>query len=185
MKKYFSTFVGITLPQEIKDKYNLLLDEIRPISRLFDLASRRTPHITLNFFGEANYSDLERIDQKLLKNLESLKNIKLEIKGLDHFSPGSPRVVFLEIKENDELKNAQEELKETFELSEEKEFHPHLTLFRLRSEEAQKDFENNIEKIKEIVNKINWEFEIEKVAIFGVDQDSPRDGQQIIFQHTI
>ena len=184
MRRYFSTFIGIPLPKNILEEYNRLLDEIRPKSKLFDLANRYTPHITLSFFGERSEAELVELDALLEESLESFKDAKIKIAGLDQFSPESPRVVFLEI-DSKELLEPRKLLKEKIPIEEEKEFHPHLTIFRLRSEEAQKEFQKVLPEIEDLVKKIDWQFPVEELAIYGVDKDWPREGQKIIYRHKV
>jgi len=94
-------------------------------------------HLTLKFIGDTMPGQLEQIISVLKEISGSFPVFSFELDGLGYFrSRGVPKVFFIKINENDKLKNLADEinirLEETGFKREERNFHPHLTIARIK-----------------------------------------------------
>jgi len=96
-------------------------------------------HLTLKFLGELSSPQLDEIETALGKAAEGTGSLKITVRGVGVFpNPKNPRVIWLGIDpEDDRLSRLQERIDRGLERlgfqPEEREFHPHLTLGRVRS----------------------------------------------------
>lgn len=143
------TFLAIEIPSEIIEQIIIKRNQLLFDDRV-NWERKEKLHITLKFFGE--------IEEKLLGNI---KNILEEV--VVTFSPviisfsnfgffirdGVPKILYLGISRNNELKKIFHILEARFEKigipKEQRNFNPHLTLLRIKTfEESLKNFENKI-----------------------------------------
>ncbi len=101
-------------------------------------------HLTLKFLGEIDPERVEGIYLELKKAAEGISPFSLSACGVGGF-PGlkAPRVIWVGIKESAALtqlqKNIDERLAEFGFEKEDRPFHPHLTLCRIKSASAGRD----------------------------------------------
>ncbi|MCX7880445.1 MAG: RNA 2',3'-cyclic phosphodiesterase [Ignavibacteria bacterium] len=113
-------------------------------------------HFTYHFLGEVPAAIVQPLYQELLPNLREY-DVKLEFNGINCFpNLFSPRVLFIEISDTEKILssiyNSCKRALQKYNIPiEEREFHPHLTLVRIKS--AQKT------KFLEIIKKYqNYDF---------------------------
>lgn len=98
-------FIGIDVPEEVKEKAELLEQEIKSLQGSFTFVKKEAMHITLNFIGEVD----EQKTQAAVKALSSISIAKFQVsfEGVSYFSPRFIKVVYLGISKGvQELKNA-------------------------------------------------------------------------------
>ncbi len=118
---------------------NVILNIQQELSKLGIDAKPVEPenlHITLRFIGEVH----ETIVNEIINRLKTVKygKFKMRLKGLGAFpSIGNPRVVWIGVEEGSkelkELHEIVEKLVGKFGIKDEKEFTPHLTFARIKS----------------------------------------------------
>ncbi|HOK55918.1 MAG TPA: RNA 2',3'-cyclic phosphodiesterase [bacterium] len=145
------TFIGIDLPDDIKENLKEVVDRLKKIREAKPVKIENL-HITLKFLGEVEEKDIEEIKKKLEICANKFKSFGVEIKGIGVF-PSEKRIRVLWIGAEDEgyLKKLNNEIEE--EMSElgfekEKEFVSHITVARFKSVP-------NLNFIREISEKYN------------------------------
>ena len=120
-------------------------------------------HLTLKFLGET-----EKTEQ-IIQTLKQIKFQKINLKTTDlGIFPNENyiRVIWLGLKDHDELKQLQQDIEKSLEpfkfKKDYKDFHPHITLARIK---FVKDKEALINKIKNIKPK-QQEFKISKFSLY-------------------
>ncbi len=143
------TFISIDIPENVKGA-------IREIQeKLPDFRGKKTEpenlHLTLKFLGEVNENKIEEIKRKLREI--KFKKFEAEIDSIGVFSENFVRIVWLHIKNCDDLqKEIDEKLEKLFE--KEKRFMSHLTIARVKNVKDKKAFIEQIKKIE--IPKINF-----------------------------
>lgn len=133
------TFIAIDLEERIKKNLSLLLQELNKVSRNIKWVKKEGMHLTLKFLGEIGEEKIPEIES-LLKDISKKHNsFPLCLKRTGSFPPGkkNPRVLWVGIDENRSLKALQAQMEEGLEKlgfpKEKREFHPHLTLGRVKT----------------------------------------------------
>jgi len=143
------TFIGIDLPDDIKENLKEVVDRLKKIREAKPVKIENL-HITLKFLGEVEEKDIENIKEKLKNCAENFEIFDVEIKGIGVF-PSEKRVRVLWIGAEDEgylkkLNNKIEEALTKFGFEKEKDFVGHITVARFKSVP-------NLNFIKEISEK--------------------------------
>ncbi len=161
-------FIGSLLHTDMLEKlYQTLKKELHNKAKI---KWTRTPdnfHITFRFIGKLPLNKIKEINKFLKEHFQSTQEIPLKIQGIKYFKrKGKPSVLYAEIKEEqgNQLQKIHDEIEE-FLLNNgiitnaEKQFHPHITLGRIKS--VSPEFYKEIEKYNtEDLGKIN-KFKIE------------------------
>jgi len=151
-------FIAAELPERIRDEISDLYEAI-PGARWAEDAKL---HITLRFIGEADTVTAARIDS-LLRTI-TFTPFTLNLKSTGFFPPrGRPRVLWCGISGSEELLRLQKQIERGLTSkaglpSEDKKFHPHVTIARLS--------DANDEKLADFLTK-NALFETEEFMISG------------------
>ena len=131
-------FIAIAVPESILRRCREISDDLRE----FNLEGRFTPtrsiHLTLQFLGNIEKEQIPPIEKILQETGRESMSFSLEVGKLGVFpNPSRPRVVWIGVHPIDILKDLQRNLQERLEPlgfpGEERPFHPHLTLVRLKS----------------------------------------------------
>lgn len=95
-------------------------------------------HLTLKFLGDVNPSDMQSVHQVILETVPRFSPFSFSVGGLGCFpNVRHPRVIWIGVEERSgELAALTEELEQAFAVQgferENRRFHPHLTLGRIR-----------------------------------------------------
>jgi len=147
------SFIAIEIPENIKKeivKIQKELPEFRGKKTEFE-----NLHLTLKFLGEIDEEKIEDIKKRLKK--VKINSFEAEIDSIGIFSEKFIRIIWLHIKNCDELqKEIDEKLEGLFE--KEKRFMGHLTIARVKSVRDKREFLEKINKIK----IPNMKFKVEK-----------------------
>lgn len=162
-------FIAIKLPFEVTKALRDLQALINRHS--FKAVSWTRPdaiHLTIKFLGEIDGSKIDQIGWELKRAASGLSPFTLSTEGVGGFpNLRHPRVVWVGIKENSELaelqKNIDERLNSLGFEKEDRPFHPHLTLCRIKTVPDGRE-------IGKIVTELNpdirMDFKVESFVLF-------------------
>lgn len=131
-------FVGVDLPDDIKDKLGAVEDELNTFVPSGKWIRRENLHLTLKFLGYCEEERVEEINEKIRKVAQERQTFDFRLHILGAFpSLKRARILWAGINEGaTEFQTVQEEIdKVLLELGfapEERKFHPHITLARLK-----------------------------------------------------
>lgn len=162
------TFIAIDFEEEIKKKLYFLLLELDKVSQNIKWVKKEGMHLTLKFLGEIEEEKIPKIEAVLNAISKMCSPFPLRLKGTGTFPPGkkNPRVIWIGIEGGQTLKELQAQLEEELEKldfpREKREFHPHLTLGRVKIQSHLGGVLSQLEREKETtfgemkVNKITF-----------------------------
>lgn len=139
MGEKMRTFIAIDLEEGIKKKLFFLLHELNKVSKGIKWVKKEGMHLTLKFLGEIGKEKIPEIESILKEISEKYNPFPLRLIGTGSFPPGkkNPRVLWVGIEETKSLKTLQAQIEEKLEKigfeKEKREFHPHLTLGRVKA----------------------------------------------------
>jgi 2'-5' RNA ligase len=134
-------FVALNLPKKDRERIHRstrkLRDEELPV-RWVDVDGL---HVTLKFLGEVRRERLEQVQEAMNRVAASTKAFKTKYGGFGAFpSVRQPRVIWLGVKANPELRCLKQDLEYSFGDvgfdAETRAFHPHVTLGRAEEREG-------------------------------------------------
>jgi 2'-5' RNA ligase len=132
-------FIAIEIPSEIRSALIELQNDLRSAGADVAWTNPDNIHLTLKFLGEIDKKLISEVEQVCLKTIADVPPFKLKISGTGVFpNARHPRVLWVGLGgEIERLEQLQEQLDERlagigFD-NEEKDFQPHLTLGRIRS----------------------------------------------------
>lgn len=165
-------FLAIDLPMELKKKLWELKEEVPPQIKI-KWVELPNFHITLKFFGNISESFLEKIFKESENIIKNYQFFQLMLDQLGFFPKKKiPRVVWIGLKTQDEtLFDLQKALQKIFKKlkinSEKEEFHPHITLFRVKSIENLESFKDYFEKISKKTESLKGlNFPVKELVFF-------------------
>ncbi len=163
------TFIAIDLDSQLKKNLAALIDELRPNGKNIRWVSAEAMHLTLKFLGEIADQDVSRIASTVEHIAKNHKPFDLKLLGTGWFPPGKkdPRVLWVGIQGDPSLKVLQEDIESGMEklgfAREKREFHPHLTLGRVKFPSRLESLLSELEKNKETAF---GKMEAQKVTFF-------------------
>jgi len=139
-------FIAIDLPEEIKNKIFSIYKDVKGVQGKF--VERENLHITLKFLGELQPNIVEDV-KNILDNVKYEK-FAIRVKGIGMF--GS-RVLWIGVSKGFEnivkLHNIIDEELYKIKFPKDYDFHPHITILRIKNIVSKKDFDHFIEKYKD------------------------------------
>lgn len=133
------TFIAIDLDPNLKDRIALLVQKLERANRNVKWITRDSMHLTLKFLGEITEDQASEVRERLKSTTGRHHAFELSLKGTGTFPPGSrnPRVLWTGVEPSPELAALHQEIEENLAGAgfprEERAFHPHLTLGRVRA----------------------------------------------------
>jgi len=133
------TFICIELPDSIKQKMELLQNQLRGVDAQVSWVKPSNVHLTLKFLGGVPSLKIDAVSQATERASRDTAAFELEVAGAGCFpSPRSPRVLWVGLADVPEplvnmYKNLEDELTSLGFQREKRRFAPHLTIGRLRS----------------------------------------------------
>ncbi len=157
-KRYIRCFVGIPLPEQFMEEFAKLLSDLKVIDPDLRLVDARTPHVLLDFLGNQMGDDLLLLTTNIDEKAKAFFGLKLHIGGVGSFRNG--QVIFLKVSD---LPGK---------------LHPHLTVARKKGRQLGKE-------IIERLNRVDWEFLVEEICIYGAESTEIGMHQEklICFKH--
>ncbi len=134
-------FVAIELEKEIKETLSALIRELDTGSRNIKWVKRQGMHLTLKFLGETPQEKVAEVQSVLEAASGEHPSFEIILKGTGTFPPEAriPRVVWIGIEENPALSAIQTRIENDLHKirfpREQRQFHPHLTLGRIKGPE--------------------------------------------------
>ncbi|MEW8973852.1 MAG: RNA 2',3'-cyclic phosphodiesterase [Tissierellaceae bacterium] len=125
-------FIAINFEEEVKDKIEDVIDEVRIYSTQGRFTSREHMHLTLEFLGEIPINRVETI--KSVMDRLKYKEFKMDIQDIGLFKRAGGDIYWIGIENNDSLLEVQYILhegliREGFKL-ESRPYKPHITIGR-------------------------------------------------------
>jgi len=163
------TFVAINLNPEIKKTLIQLIKELDTGRKNIKWVAEQGMHLTLKFLGEIGREKATEIENSLRRISEKYRPFSLKFKGTGCFPPGkkAPRVLWVGIEEEEILKALQSELEAELEKlgfpREERGFHAHLTLGRVK---VPFGLEQTISLLEKYKDRNFGEMKVEKITFF-------------------
>jgi 2'-5' RNA ligase len=132
------TFIAIDLDETLKTNLEALIRVLGPLGHNVRWVSAPGMHLTLKFLGEIPDQDVQGIVSVLEPVVRQYRPFALVLKGTGVFPPGrrNPRVLWVGFDHNPSLSALQQAVDVEMEKlgfeRENREFHPHLTLGRVK-----------------------------------------------------
>jgi 2'-5' RNA ligase len=132
------TFIAIDLEPEIKKTLQDLVQKLQRTGADVRWVGVQGMHLTLKFLGEVGADSMPAVETVLKLAAAGHPGFPLALHGTGAF-PGSrnPRVLWVGVTEEPELMGLQEDIDQGLEMEgyprDERAFHPHLTLGRVKS----------------------------------------------------
>lgn len=182
MNSYTSCFIGIPVPEKYQQSFEDLLEKIPQINPLFKQPYFKTPHITVCYLDKQSQNDLQKISENIKKYLEILKGAQLKIGGFGYFRGDDPRVLFINVQYPSQLLEFNKELSKSLSVycaaDNNLPFYPHVTVAWVGDPKAQQVFKAYQSKLKVLLDKVNWSFEITEVTLYGADSTKKPEYQE-------
>lgn len=157
-------FYGIQLPETIRERlFDLILDFKSYIPSGVKWVEKENLHITFQFVGDVKPTQLDDLEESFLSSISSCESQSFRVEGLEFFPAKQARLIWLSLNSQNKqfskaVKRLQNLLKQQGFKLDSKEFIPHITLGRIKSNlmKAQIEFilQNKIELQDIDVNEI-------------------------------
>ncbi len=151
------TFIAIDLSPEIKAALEKLIRTVRKNAGGVKWVKAEAMHLTLKFLGDIPEDSVGTVKALLEKLAVAKRPFPLRLKGTGTFPPGgkmSARVLWAGIEEVPELMELQAAIEAECEKAgfprEERAFHPHLTLARVKSSDGLEPVLRELDRHKEV-----------------------------------
>jgi len=136
------TFVALELSEDARTGILGLVEEMRRRGVRASWARSGTLHLTLKFLGDVEEDELPGVVDAVERASGQVSTFTFETRSLGAFpSPRRPRVLWVGVDAPDELfalaRAVEDELAELGFPREQRRFHPHITLGRVRDPEAE------------------------------------------------
>jgi 2'-5' RNA ligase len=166
------SFLAIELPETIRRKIEEVQKELKLSHADVRWVNPQNIHLTLKFFGNIDESRIDPIVKSLEGPIGANSPFSLSIRGMGSFPHlRNPRVIWMGLEEGKEVlvalqKGVDGELKKIGFEPEERDFHPHLTLGRAKSNRGKDELVGRLEKHQE---EEFGNFRVERVVLFESD----------------
>ena len=165
------SFLAIELPKPILKKIEEVQADLRAAHADVRWVSPEKIHLTLKFFGSIEESRIDSIFKSIEESVRSTSPFSLEVRGVGAFpSMKSPRVIWLGLENGQSLTSLQKQIETQLEKigfqSEDRPFHPHLTLGRTKSSRGKNELVGRMEKHRE---EEFGDLQVERVILFKSD----------------
>jgi len=162
-------FIAIDLDRPLKKNLEALITELQPKGKNVRWVSTEAMHLTLKFLGEIADQDVALITDVLENIVKNHRPFTLRLQGTGFFPPGrkDPRVLWVGAQGDSSLQVLQEDVESAMEklgfAREKREFHPHLTLGRVKFSSRLEPLLLELEKHKETAF---GEMQVRRVTFF-------------------
>jgi len=131
-------FIAIAVPESVLKSCQDIMAQLRGLNLQGRFAKTQSIHLTLQFLGNIEEDQIVGIAQVLKQAGREIAPFDLEVRGLGVFPQlSNPRVVWIGVEPVDGLMKLQSKIQQGLEPlgfpKENRDFHPHLTLLRLKS----------------------------------------------------
>ncbi len=131
-------FIAIAVPELVLSSCEEIMVRLKGLKLQGRFAKTESIHLTLQFLGNIEEDQIAPIAQVLEQAGKGVTPFDLEVRGLGVFPQlSNPRVVWIGVEPVDALTTLQSKIQQGLEPlgfpKENRDFHPHLTLLRLKS----------------------------------------------------
>jgi 2'-5' RNA ligase len=166
------SFLAIELPRAIQRKIEEVQEDLKSSHPDVRWVSPEKIHLTLKFFGNIEESRIEPIVKSIQEPIQNTPPFPLTVRGVGAFPHlKNPRVIWMGLVDKEEIfssiqKRLEKELEKIGFEPEDRPFHPHLTLGRVKSSRGREELAGRMEKYRE---EEFGEFQVERVILFKSD----------------
>ena len=166
------SFLAIELPEPILTKIGEIQGGLRSSHADVRWTNPEKIHLTLKFFGNIEESTIDLIFKSIEEPIRDTLPFSLKVRGVGAFPHlKNPRVIWIGlVDERDVLTALQKQIETCLEKvgfrPEDRPFHPHLTLGRMKSSRGKGELVGRMESRREEEFGV---FEVERVVLFKSD----------------
>jgi len=166
------SFLAIELPEAILKRIGEVQQDLKSARADVRWVSPRNIHLTLKFFGNIEESQIDAITQAIEEPVRVTPSISITVKGIGAFpSLKNPRVIWIGLPDEKKVlvsiqRRLEGELQKIGFQPEDRPYHPHLTLGRMRSNRGKDELLKEMEKYRE---EEFGSFHAERVVLFKSD----------------
>jgi 2'-5' RNA ligase len=166
------SFLAIELPNPILKKIEEVQGDLRSTRADVRWVNPEKIHLTLKFFGNIEESRIDLILKSIEEPVRNTLPFSLRVLGVGAFpNLKNPRVVWMGLVDGKDVltsfqKQIENQLGKIGFQSEDRPFHPHLTLGRMKSSRGKEDLVGRMEKHKE---EEFGDLPVERVVLFKSD----------------
>jgi len=166
------SFLAIELPKLILKKIEEVQRDLRSTRADVRWVNPEKIHLTLKFFGNIEESRIDPIFKSIEEPIRNTPPYSIEVKGVGAFPQlRNPRVIWIGLVNGKEIltsfqKQIETQLEKIGFQTENRPFHPHLTLGRMKSSRGKEEMVERMEKHRE---EEFGDFQVERVILFKSD----------------
>jgi 2'-5' RNA ligase len=166
------SFLAIELPRAILKKIEEIEAALRSTHADVRWVNPEKIHLTLKFFGNIEESKIDSILKSIEEPAQNTAPFSLKVKGVGAFpNLKNPRVIWMGLVDGKEIltslqKQIEKQLEKIGFQAEDRPFHPHLTLGRMKLGRGKEDLMGRMEKHKEEEFGV---FPVERMILFKSD----------------
>ena len=166
------SFLAIELPKLILKKIEEVQRDLRSTRADVRWVNPEKIHLTLKFFGNIEESRIDPIFKSIEEPIRNTPPYSIEVKGVGAFPQlRNPRVIWIGLVNGKEIltsfqKQIETQLEKIGFQTENRPFHPHLTLGRMKSSRGREEMVGRMEKHRE---EEFGDFQVERVILFKSD----------------
>jgi 2'-5' RNA ligase len=166
------SFLAIEIPRTILKKIEEVQEDLKSSRADVRWVSPEKIHLTLKFFGNIDESKIDPIVKSIEGPIRINPPFSLKVRGVGAFPYlKNPRVIWMGLVNGKEVlvsfqKQLERELEKIGFEPEERPFHPHLTLGRMKSGKGREELTGRIERYKE---EEFGNFQVERIVLFKSD----------------
>ena len=163
------SFLAIEIPGIILKKIEEVQEDLKSSRADVRWVNPEKIHLTLKFFGNIDESRIESIVKSTERPTRTGSSFSLKVRGVGAFPHlKNPRVIWVGLVDGNEVlasfqKQLEEELEKIGFEREERAFHPHLTLGRMKSSKGRAELVGRMERYKE---EEFGDFKTERIILF-------------------
>jgi 2'-5' RNA ligase len=166
------SFLAIEVPKPILEKIEEVQADLRSAHAEVRWVNPEKIHLTLKFFGNIEESRIDSIFKSIEEPVRNTLPFSIRLQGMGAFPHlKNPRVIWLGLVNGSEIltslqKQTETQLEKIGFQAEDRPFHPHLTLGRMKSSRGKDDLVARMERHKE---EEFGDFQVERVVLFKSD----------------
>ena len=166
------SFLAIELPEPILRKIGEVQGDLRSTHAEVGWTDPKKIHLTLKFFGNIEESRIDPIFKSIEEPVRKTLPFSLKVRGVGAFPHlKNPRVIWIGLVEEKGIltsfqKQIETQLEKVGFQPENRPFHPHLTLGRMKSSRGKEGLVGRIERHRE---EEFGDFQVERMVLFKSD----------------
>ena len=163
------SFLAIELPKPILKKIEEVQGDLRSTHADVRWVSPEKIHLTLKFFGNIEESRIDSIFKSIEEPVRNILPFTIRVQGMGAFPQlKNPRVIWVGLVNGSEILTSlqiqiETQLEKVGFQPEDRPFHPHLTLGRMKSSRGKEELAGRMEKHKE---EEFGDLRVERVVLF-------------------